>query len=357
MVRALAIAGIIIENYHSTLSWNNAGTLSDLFTSAAAEVGGTYVHMFFILSGYGLTLACLRKGTPSWTAWVSERFRKIVIPYWAAVIVAFAAANLSHLWAPAGWQASYSGVTLLAYLAFLRNVYVPGWTLNTSFWFMPVIIGLYAMFPLLLQVMRRTGMTGLMVFSLLVANVSIAVCVHTGFTVAHQGTVPLFFADEFALGMVLACITDHRPDLLRKLMGFRFFLLGIAFYALAAVISEYALLGYGSTAYNDLFSAIGLYLMLLCICRWIGDAFSPGALNVFDRVSRRSYMIYLIHWPILAYGLNPVIGPWFKAHVGAIPMLLSSFVFVWLIYILAESISWLGRKATPVPVQTHPLSQ
>ena len=44
---------------------------------------------------------------------------------------------------------------------------------------------------------------------------------------------------------------------------------GPAFYAVAAVISEYALLGYGSSAYNDIFEAAGLYLMLLCICRWI----------------------------------------------------------------------------------------
>ena len=167
LIRALAIAGIIIENYHNTLRWHDEGALSDFFTSSASTVAGTFVHMFFVLSGYGLTLSCLRKGEPSWAAWASERFRKIVVPYWIAVIVVFAAANLSYLWAPAGWDASYSWVTLLAYLSFLRNIYEPAWTLNPAFWFMPALIGLYVLFPLLLQVLRRTGMTGLMLFSFL----------------------------------------------------------------------------------------------------------------------------------------------------------------------------------------------
>ncbi len=344
LVRALAIAGIIIENYHTALSWNNVGSLSDTFASLVATVAGTLVQMFFILSGYGLTLSCLRKGTPSWAAWAYERFRKIVVPYWVAVVVAFAAANLSHHWAPAGWTVSYSGVTLLAYLTFLRNLYEPGWMMNPSFWFMPVLFGLYALFPLLLALLKRTGMAGLMVFSLLVANVSIAVCVHMGFTVDHQGTPPLFFVDKFALGMVLACVACHQPEDFRRLMGFRFFLLGIVFYAVAAVIQQYELLGYGSAAYNDLFSAIGLYLMLLFICRWMAEAFSPRVLNILSSVSRRSYMMYLIHWPILAYGLKPVIETWYTTSMGALPMLLSAFVFVLFIFILADGISRLTWK-------------
>jgi peptidoglycan/LPS O-acetylase OafA/YrhL len=344
LVRALAIAGIIIENYHNTLGWHEAFALSDFFTSSAATVGGTFVHMFFVLSGYGLTLSCLKKESVSWTAWARERFQKIVVPYWAAVIVTFAVANLSYHWAPAGWEASYSGVTLLAYLSFLRNIYVPGWTLNSAFWFMPPLIGLYVLFPLLLAVLRRTGMTGLMVFSILFANVAIALSVQSGYSVDHQAASTLFFVDEFAVGMVLACIAYHQPERLRRLMTLRFFLLGLIFYAVSASMSNYNILGYGSGTYNDLFEAIGLYLMLLYICRWMSEAFSPAVLAILDNVSRRSYMMYLIHWPILAWVLKPLIGAWYRTSMGALPMLLSSFVFVLLMYILAESISSLTWK-------------
>ena len=348
MIRALAIAGIIIENYHNTLGWNDAGTLSDFFTASASTVAGTFVHMFFVLSGYGLTLSVLKKEPDSWTAWARARFQKIVVPYWLAVIVTFAVANLSHHWAPAGWQASYSWVTLLAYLSFLRNIYAPGWTLNSSFWFMPALIGLYVLFPLLLAVLRRIGMTGLMVFSILFTNVAIAVFVQGGYSVDHQAASTLFFVDEFALGMVLACIAYHQPERLRRLMTLRYFLLGMAFYAVSAAMSHYNLLGYGSATYNDLFEAIGLCLMLLYVCRWMVESFSPGVLKTLDNVSRRSYMMYLIHWPVIAFVLKPLIGTWYRTNMGALPMLLSAFAFVMLMYILAEGLSQLVKKLTPV---------
>ena len=354
LIRALAIAGIIVENYTSKFGNNDGGALSGLFASDVSTVAGTFVHMFFVLSGYGLTLSCLKKRPASWAAWAGERFRKIVAPYWIAVIVTFAAANLSHRWAPAGWDASYSWVTLLAYLSFLRNFYEPGWTLNTAFWFMPVIIGLYGLFPLLLAVLRRAGITGLMFFSILVSNVSIAVCVYFGYPIFHQGTLPFSFVDEFALGMVLGSITYDRPELLRRMMGVKYFLLGMGIYWVSAAIVFYQLLGYGSATYNDIFEAVGLYLMLLCLCRRMNETLPTGVLNILDSMSRNSYMMYLLHMPIMAWLLKPLIGVRYIFGMGAIPLLLSSFVFVLLMYILATAISTLIKKITPVPGRTLP---
>lgn len=354
LVRALAIAGIIVENYHTALSWNDAGSFSDLFTLSVASAAGTFVHMFFVLSGYGLTLSILKKEPVSWTSWARERFKKIAIPYWVAVVVTFAVANLSLYWAPD--STSYSWATLLAYITFLRNFYEPGQELNPAFWFMPIIIGLYILFPLLLLVLKRFGMTGLMVFSFLVSNVAIAVCVHFGYIVDHQHALPLYFMGEFALGMVLAGFAYHQPERFRRLMGFRFFLFGFVLYALSGAMARYRVFGYGSSTYNDMFEAIGLYLMLLYICRWMSEAFSPGVLKVLDNVSRRSYIMYLIHWPIIAYLLKPAIGSWYRANMCALPMLLSSFVFVLLMYVLASGLSQLIKKITPVPLDEKLIS-
>jgi peptidoglycan/LPS O-acetylase OafA/YrhL len=355
LIRALAIAGIIIENYHSALQWHDVGGLSNFFTSSFSTVAGTFVHMFFVLSGYGLTLSILKKANISWAAWARERFRKIVVPYWAAVVVTFVVANLSYHWAPAGWDFSYSWVTLLAYLSFLRNLYAPAWTLNPSFWFMPALMGLYILFPLLLAVLRRIGMTGFLVFSILLANVAIAVFVKGGYNIDHQAASFLFFVGEFAMGMALGSIAYREPERLRGLMTLRFFLLGVASYAVSACISHYALFGYGSSTYNDIFEAIGLYLMLLYVCRRMSETFSPGVLNLLDCVSRRSYTMYLIHWPIIAWVLKPVIGPWYKTGMGTLPMMLSSLAFVLLMYILAEGISMLTRKLAPAPLRTLPV--
>ena len=80
----------------------------------------------------------------------------------------------------------------------------------------------------------------------------------------------------------------------------------------------------------------------------MGEAFSPGVLNLLDNVSRRSYAMYLIHWPILAWVLKPLIGPWYRTNMGALPMLLSSFAFVLLMYVLAEGLAMLPRRQQAV---------
>jgi peptidoglycan/LPS O-acetylase OafA/YrhL len=44
-------------------------------------LAGTVVHLFFILSGCGLTVSYFRKGSVSWREWAKRRFRKIGVPY------------------------------------------------------------------------------------------------------------------------------------------------------------------------------------------------------------------------------------------------------------------------------------
>ena len=341
LIRALAIAGIIVENWHNALSWNDAGTLADALVKLASTAAGTFVHLFFILSGFGLMLSRIKTATPSWAAWASERFGKIVAPYWAAVVFAFAVANLSPLWAPPGWQASFSWVTLGAYLSFLRNIYEPGWGLNPSFWFMPVIIGLYALFPLLLQGLKRMGEAAFLAVSVLATWGFVAAALEGGYSVGHQAASPLYFVGEFALGMALACVAWRQPERFQRLLGWRYFPLGAALYAAGAAMAEYGLLGEGSTAYNDLFSASGLFLVLLPVCRWLCEHGPAALLGLCDGMSRRSYAMYLAHWPVLGWVVKPLFGNRFSAEMSALPMFGLSLVFVTLMYALAEGLACL----------------
>jgi len=206
-------------------------------------------------------------------------------------------------------------------------------------------------------VLRRFGMTGLIVLSILVTNVSITVCLYFGYPVFHQSALPFFFVAEFALGIVLACITYNRSGLLRQLMEFRYFLLGIAIYGMSIAMVYGQLLGNGSSTYNDIFEAVGLYLVLLYVCRLMRQNSPDGVLNILESISRNSYMMYLIHWPILVWVLKPVIKTWYRTGMDAIPLLLSSFVFILLMYILAITISTLLKRITPDPVNTLPIKK
>ena len=345
LIRAISIIAVIMENYFTALPWHNLHSFSDEFASILAKVSGTFVHVFFVLSGFGLTLSYLRQPPPSWADWARHRFLRILVPYWIAVIATFALANLLHYWVPDGGQPAWSWTALLAYLSFTRNFYSPGWTLNWTLWFMPVIVGLYILFPLLIRVLKRCGLAGLLAVSLLVANGSVLLCVYVGYPLDHQSTLPVFFVDEFAVGMALGSIVHGRPGVIRQLMGFRYFVLGAGFYVLSFFIVSYQALGEGSSNYNDIFTAIGLFLMLLCVCRWISATFSPGLLKLFQGVSKSSYFMYLLHGPIIYYALKPWLGAFFRADVNAMLMVLSAFIYVMFLYMIVEGTTLLVRRA------------
>jgi len=348
MVRAVAIVAIIVENCFTLLPWKNGESAADLLATLITSVTGTFVHLFFILSGFGLALSCLGKSPVSWTAWARKRFTKIVIPFWAAVMVTFALANLAYSWAPDSGQQPFSWVTLLAYLTFLRNAYSPGWELNSTLWFMPVIIGLYALFPLLLQVMKRYGPVVLMALALIVGNSYVAVCVYLGYPVSHQGALPLYFVDEFALGMALAAVALRDPGQLNRLGGLGAFFAGLVFYTAGGFMARYKWLGAGFGTYNDIFTAAGLYLMLLPVCRRVSEAASPGLLKLFDSVSRNAYLMYLVHAPIILYILKPYVGAFFMTSVGALPMIFLTGLYAFLVFTLVEGVQLAGRNVMAV---------
>ena len=242
LLRAFAIAGIIVENFVNSFSGGAGASVADSLSLFIATVAGTLVHLFFVLSGYGLTMAYFRKSL-TWGAWARGRFVRVVVPYWFAVVITFVLADLSRFWTPDGGQTSFSYMTLLSYLTFLRNFYEPGWTLNWTLWFMPVIIGLYVFFPVMIQVVKRSGVAALIILSLVISFGSIAAAVYWGYAVDHQAALPLFFVDEFALGMVMAWVAFYHPARLRRFMEVRYFFLGLAVYAVASLISRYEWLG------------------------------------------------------------------------------------------------------------------
>ena len=128
-------------------------------------------------------------------------------------------------------------------------------------------------------------------------------------------------------------------------MGPVYFFLGVGFYEISAAITKFQLLGEGSSTYNDIFTAVGLYLMLLSVCRGISLTFSPGMLKLLSNVSRNSYIMYLIHGPIVYYILKPYAGAYFSTGVSALPMVVSACVFVVFLYVIVEGTTLLVRRA------------
>jgi peptidoglycan/LPS O-acetylase OafA/YrhL len=73
MLRSLAILAVVI---HHWLLFNPYSSSVWIFTNTAdliQTLTGTVVHLFFILSGCGLTVSYFRKGSDSWREWAKRR--------------------------------------------------------------------------------------------------------------------------------------------------------------------------------------------------------------------------------------------------------------------------------------------
>ena len=106
---------------------------------------------------------------------------------------------------------------------------------------------------------------------------------------------------QFSLGMVLAHVRNSHPQKLRNLISLRAFLLGVGLFAFSWGLRTYFP---ATRAYNDIFSSIGIFLILLNLC-WISLLRVPATGKALSVLSSKSYLMYLVHYPIMAFLVGP----------------------------------------------------
>ncbi len=270
-------------------------------TSLIHTIAGTFVHIFFVISGCGLTISYFQKRPFSWMTWARRRFISLIVPYWIIISITFILVNLLHLAMPGFIGQNYSWPVLFSYLSFTRNFYSPSWLLNPTFWFMPVILGLYLLFPFLVKALEKYGVIVLMAISFLITYPSIYLFFEL--STNHQSSIPLFYVAEFGLGMSLGYIQLFHPGQFNRLSGFPFFCSGILFYTIAWAMASFWEFG---SSYCDLFTAAGIFLIMLYVCRWMIKVAPYGSQKVLTQLSKESYMIYLIHGPLILFLAKPI---------------------------------------------------
>ena len=91
LLKGIAIIGVFLDNWTGYMTFAKTPYVLYTFAQAFSLAVGPFVQVFFILSGFGLTLAYFRqsKNGWSWKRWAWRRFTKIVIPYEIAVVFSF----------------------------------------------------------------------------------------------------------------------------------------------------------------------------------------------------------------------------------------------------------------------------
>lgn len=329
-IRAVAILGII--SHHILLYVPHQNLLAfDLIQTFS----GTFVHLFFIISGIGLTMSAFKKKNVSWHEWSKKRFLKIVFPYWIITIIIFYLMNLSHLLRPDIFKIEYSHRSLLAYLTFTRNSYDPSWELNPPMWFMPVIVGLYMVFPFLISVLKKFGMATFILLSVFLTYGSISFYLLMGIPASHQAAPFMFFISEFSTGMVIAYLLVGNSIRMNTLLGYRSFLTGAGFYAISWLIRQYW--SYGEY-FNDTFTAIGIFIIVLNVNNWVKKVGGNKLDDLFSPFSLKSYPMYLIHFPVLSMMISLYSCDKKSPDIGILSIIVFYIIFVCVVYYLSKMI-------------------
>jgi peptidoglycan/LPS O-acetylase OafA/YrhL len=299
VLKGMAIIGVVFD--HWVPFWNPTSP-SRLYELLRAVPWGAPVHLFFLLSGFGLTRAYLKKQAAwSWGAWTWRRLTKIIVPYWLAVLFSIALGVLgSALYASVDMRFSWR--SLIALLTLTRAICPTSWPWNLAFWYMPVIVGLYFSFPVMIRVLQKRGPWFLFGTSALITYGSIvASAVLSGRYRGHPESWFPFFIVEFAFGMILAYAATKDPQQLNRLLGLRGLVAGACLCLVSLGIFEYVPHG---DSYDDFLSMTGLFLIFLNLF-WAVRSKLPVALRAMSAIGRKSYYIFLIHYPIMAFLIGP----------------------------------------------------
>ncbi|WAH95919.1 acyltransferase family protein [Arthrobacter sp. MMS18-M83] len=291
-------AVVVLVNHALVVSPAFAGSLRDgtgydgspwvwLLTYTPLHVvwgGAEAVYVFFLLSGFVLTLPLLRHGQPSWISYYPKRILRLYLPVWASLIFAFGTtllvpriANADQSW----WINEHDQPQ-----KFLREAIFPtggGW-LNSPLWSLGWEILFSLLLPLYLYLFFRIqrfwlgGVAGLLVI------------IGVGST---MGIGALEYLPMFAIGVLMAIRKESLKTFVRTLGGWSWS--GLLTIALLLLTSHWTFAPVAGSAV--LATAGGAILIFLFLHN--GSAIRLGSWGPVKWAGTRSFSLYLVHEPIV----------------------------------------------------------
>lgn len=275
----------------------------------AINLGGTGVHLFFLLSGLGLTLSAYQGDL--W-GFYRRRALKIWQPYALALTLSFVI-NLFIPLFTSSWRSWLAG--LLLYQMFIDE-HIEGF--GGHFWFISAIIQFYLVFPLLRHALMGAGDANtvsakrLNAFILSCFLLSLSWWLLVSFAdKAHSRSWASFFLQylwEFALGMGIGVMLrqGRLTSWLEKTRAKWLYALPLAILGFALMAILASKLGRVGKLFNDIPALVG-YAAFSHFVYAFSQRYWPPLKRFFLWINGFSYSLYLIHILILElylYGLK-----------------------------------------------------
>jgi peptidoglycan/LPS O-acetylase OafA/YrhL len=282
--------------------------------------GGTGVHTFIFVSGFGLYLSHLRQPL-SFPQFLKKRFTKVYIPYIIIVSVSALISFLVPIYANSAY--AFFGHVFL-YKMFDDDIMS---SYGYQLWFISTIIQFYFIFPFLVRMKERLKDWPFILIGLGISITWGIFVVRTGRAGMriYNGAFFLYLW-EFMLGMLLAekfFVNGYEFWKMKKVYLMLLSVVGIGAYALMALT-----LGAYGRLLNDVPALIGYTCLSVFLYRC-----SLAWLNSFVLFTAKiSYPLYLVHILILLmviYGINYYRGV-YSWPVAIVILLLCLLVAYWL---------------------------
>jgi peptidoglycan/LPS O-acetylase OafA/YrhL len=213
-LRGIAAVVVLIQHVVSMFPRPEGEFVSRILHRICSTSGSAAVDLFFVLSGFVLTLPYVgtRARRMDYTDFAIRRVMRLYPAYWIAVVIAllarFAISDNLHTFALTEWTATYWSVPLTAsevLRTFSMVVPFDSGALNTVFWSLLVEMQVSLLLPFFIAVLATAS-------GVRSALVILASSIVIGLTIAQSSA--LQFLPLFVLGTVLA---KHQASLLRVL--------------------------------------------------------------------------------------------------------------------------------------------
>jgi len=273
-LRGFSIFTIVVYHYLKALK------ISPM-VDQVIQFGGTGVHLFMLLSGFGLYLSYLQKPL-GYAQFIKKRMSKIYLPYVLIVLISISMAMFIPIY-------DVSGYAFLGHVLFYKmfdNAIIGSF--GYQLWFLSAIIQFYLIFHLLVYAKKRIPTKWLIALGLLISITWGIFVVQSGH--ANERNWNSFFLQflwEFLLGMVLASWWYRGKQ--KQLSTSTWFILGLTGMALYALLA--LKMGQTGRLFNDIPALIGYSSFAIFLYRM-----EIHKLNDFFRFTGEiSFSLYLTH--------------------------------------------------------------
>jgi peptidoglycan/LPS O-acetylase OafA/YrhL len=343
------LAALTVVLHHLRLLWEgdtqSSSVICRFFLDLVTPFGSEAVILFFVLSGFVLSLPAVNGRPQTYPAFITRRIFRIYVPYLAALAISVAGAFWLHggalgsEWFRTSWSERVNWHLVGQHILFLGSYNTDQF--NPPIWSLVYEMRISLFFPLLCGfVLRfRSRWSFAIAAGLTIAAITFK---KMTFEIAPDFAGTFQYAGLFVLGIFLARKRGRLGAWFQHPRRFAKVLIGAAFLLLFLFAGP------------PLIRLTGDFLLhsMICISQWI-TAFGAGGLMIVSMNSafckrvlhwppihflgQISYSLYLWHYVVLLYCAHLFYGK------------VSLWVILCLIFILSIFVSWLSYRFIEVP--------